>query len=104
MHSVKRKTSVLPEGDVYTGRIFFFSFYASVGGKIVGHGHSYPENEIPNDELKKYVDTSDEWIRTRTGIRKRRILKRNENISMLQIESASKALKSSSLNPLDVDM
>ncbi|SCN43109.1 beta-ketoacyl-ACP synthase III, putative [Plasmodium ovale] len=75
-----------------------------VGGKIVGHGHSYPENEIPNDELKKYVDTSDEWIRTRTGIRKRRILKRNENISMLQIESASKALKSSSLNPLDVDM
>ncbi|CRG98737.1 beta-ketoacyl-ACP synthase III, putative [Plasmodium relictum] len=74
------------------------------GGKIIGHGHSYPSNEIKNDELKKYVDTSDDWIRTRTGIKKRRILKRNENLSMLQIESANQALKSCSLNPLDIDM
>ncbi|KMZ82281.1 beta-ketoacyl-acyl carrier protein synthase III [Plasmodium vivax India VII] len=74
------------------------------GGKIIGHGHSYPSNEIHNDELRKYVDTNDEWIRTRTGIKKRRILKRNENISMLQIESASRALKSCSMNPLSVDM
>ncbi|KJP85497.1 hypothetical protein AK88_04848 [Plasmodium fragile] len=74
------------------------------GGKIIGHGHSYPSNEIYNDELKKYIDTNDEWITTRTGIKKRRILKRNENISMLQIESANQALKSCSLNPLSVDM
>ncbi|ANQ06408.1 Beta-ketoacyl-acyl carrier protein synthase III [Plasmodium coatneyi] len=74
------------------------------GGKIIGHGHAYPSNEIHNDDLKKYIDTSDEWIRTRTGIKKRRILKRNENISMLQIESANQALKNCSMNPLSVDM
>ncbi|GAW79495.1 beta-ketoacyl-acyl carrier protein synthase III precursor [Plasmodium gonderi] len=74
------------------------------GGKIIGHGHSYPSNEIHNDELKKFVDTNDEWIKTRTGIKKRRILKRNENISMLQIESATQALKSCSMDPLNIDM
>ncbi|KAI4840424.1 beta-ketoacyl-ACP synthase III [Plasmodium brasilianum] len=75
-----------------------------IGGKIIGYGHSYPSNEIDNDELRKYVDTSDEWITSRTGIKKRRILKKNENISMLQIESANEAFKSCALNPLNVDM
>ncbi|SCL97493.1 apicoplast beta-ketoacyl-acyl carrier protein synthase III precursor, putative [Plasmodium chabaudi chabaudi] len=75
-----------------------------VGGKIIGHGHSYPSHEIHNDELKKYIDTNDEWIQTRTGIKKRRILKKNENITTLQVESANQALKTASLNPLDIDM
>ncbi|SPJ08356.1 oxoacyl-ACP synthase [Plasmodium sp. DRC-Itaito] len=80
------------------------AIHGKIGGKIIGHGHSYPSTEIYNDELKKYVDTNDEWIRTRTGIKKRRILKRDENISMLQIDSATQALKTSSLKPSDIDM
>ncbi|KNG77335.1 beta-ketoacyl-acyl carrier protein synthase III [Plasmodium falciparum IGH-CR14] len=80
------------------------AIYGKTGGKIIGHGHSYPSTEIYNDELKKYVDTNDEWIRTRTGIKKRRILKRDENISMLQIDSATQALETSCLKPSDIDM
>jgi len=46
----------------------------SQGCKLVGCGSAVPTLEITNDELAKIVDTSDEWINVRTGIRKRRVL------------------------------
>lgn len=77
---------------------------SKVGGKVIGFGHASPQNEIENDHLQKYVNTSDEWIKTRTGIKKRRILKQGENLSTLQIEAAKKALTYCSLDPKDVHM
>lgn len=46
----------------------------SQGCKLVGCGSAVPTLEITNDDLAKIVDTSDEWVNARTGIRKRRIL------------------------------
>ena len=43
-----------------------------MNSKIVGVGHYVPENVITNDDLAQYIDTSDEWIRERTGIQERR--------------------------------
>ena len=44
--------------------------------RIVGTGSAVPENIVTNDDLSRVVDTNDEWISTRTGIRERRIAKR----------------------------
>ena len=49
--------------------------------RIVGTGRSLPEKVLTNFDLEKIVDTSDEWIRTRTGIRERRIASENESLS-----------------------
>lgn len=46
----------------------------SKGCKLVGCGSAVPSLQISNDDLSKFVDTSDEWISTRTGIRRRRVL------------------------------
>ncbi len=44
------------------------------GSRLVGSGSAVPKNLITNEELSKFVDTSDEWISVRTGIRSRRVL------------------------------
>ncbi|MDE7011989.1 MAG: 3-oxoacyl-ACP synthase, partial [Mailhella sp.] len=49
--------------------------------QITGLGVSVPENTVSNFDLEKIMDTSDEWISTRTGIKNRRILRDDENIS-----------------------
>lgn len=48
--------------------------FVSKGCKLVGCGSAVPSVQISNDDLSKFVDTSDEWISVRTGIRNRRIL------------------------------
>lgn len=45
-----------------------------MGSKLIGCGSAVPKLEITNDDLAKIVETSDEWIAVRTGIRKRRVL------------------------------
>ena len=50
---------------------------------ILGTGSYLPEKVMTNDDLSKFVDTNDEWIRTRTGIRERRIAAENEATSDL---------------------
>ncbi|CAI8601415.1 unnamed protein product [Vicia faba] len=74
------------------------------GCKLVGCGSAVPTLEITNDDLAKIVDTSDEWINARTGIRKRRILSGGENLTSLSIEAARKALEMAKLDPNDVDL
>jgi 3-oxoacyl-[acyl-carrier-protein] synthase-3 len=71
--------------------------------KIVGIGNSVPHNIVTNDDLSKIVDTSDEWITTRTGIKERRISK-GENTSDLAAEAAMKALHMSGVKPEEIDM
>ena len=57
---------------------------------IIGTGSYLPERIMTNAELEKLVDTSDEWIRTRTGIRERRIAAENEYTSDMAVKSGAR--------------
>lgn len=72
--------------------------------KIAGLGSYLPDKILTNLDLEKMVDTSDEWIKVRTGIRERRIARENQASSDLAIESAKIALKKASLKPKDLDL
>ncbi|MDI9509268.1 MAG: ketoacyl-ACP synthase III [Clostridiales bacterium] len=70
---------------------------------IKGTGSYLPENVMSNDDLSKMVDTSDDWIRTRTGISERRI-STGERTSDLAYEAGLRALKSANLKPDEIDL
>lgn len=91
--------------------------------RAVGIGSATPHTVITNFDLEKIVETSDEWIRTRTGISERRVLLHHDNqnvdakangdkqhesssetIKTLASKAASRALEMSGLNPLDIDL
>ncbi|KAL7596721.1 beta-ketoacyl-[acyl-carrier-protein] synthase III A, chloroplastic [Lactuca sativa] len=76
----------------------------SKGCKLVGCGSAVPHLQISNDDLAKIVDTNDEWISARTGIRNRRILTGNESMTGLAVEAAQKALEMAEVKPDDVDL
>ncbi len=70
---------------------------------IVGTGSALPAKIVSNDDLAQFLDTSDEWIFTRTGIRRRRVLT-DERLDDLAIRSAKAALGDASLTGADVDL
>ncbi len=70
---------------------------------IRGTGAYLPERVLTNSELEKMVDTSDEWITKRTGIRERHIAAENESTSDLATHAARVALENSGLHPEDLD-
>ncbi len=71
---------------------------------VVGCGHHLPENVVTNADLAKRVDTSDEWIIERTGIRERRIAAEGETTSQLAIKAARAAIADAGLEPGDIDL
>src|SRR3954452_18611569 len=71
---------------------------------IVGTGSYLPERVLTNADLMKIVDTSDEWITTRTGIKERRIAAKDEQTSDMASKAALKALEQAGVAPIDVDM
>lgn len=71
--------------------------------KIYGTGSCVPERVVTNDDLSKTLDTSDEWIRTRTGIEKRHIAGNSETASMLAVKAARKALENAKMQPNEID-
>ena len=71
---------------------------------ITGTGMSVPSRIVTNQDLERIVDTSDEWIRTRTGIRERRIAGPHEVMSQFAREAARNALDMAGVDPADVDM
>ena len=71
---------------------------------IVGTGSYVPGKIVTNDDLAKILDTSDEWITSRTGINERRIAADNESASTMASEAGRKALLSAKLNPDQVDI
>ena len=71
---------------------------------INGVGSYVPSNVVDNFELSKKVDTSDEWITSRTGIKSRRIARVNESTSDLALEAAKAALEDSKCRPEDIDL
>jgi 3-oxoacyl-[acyl-carrier-protein] synthase-3 len=72
--------------------------------RITGWGKYLPERVLTNADLEKMVDTSDEWIRTRTGIRERRIAGPGETCSTMSLASARQALATAQLQPSDVEL
>jgi 3-oxoacyl-[acyl-carrier-protein] synthase-3 len=71
---------------------------------ILGTGAYAPRRAMTNDDLAHTVETSDEWIRTRTGIRERRIAGDGENTSDMGVAAAKVALADAGLTPADIDL
>ena len=77
---------------------------AKYNAKISGTGHFVPEKLLTNFDLAKMVDTTDEWIRTRTGMSVRHVASKDEAASDLAYNAALKALEAADLKPKDLDM
>ncbi|MCU0935131.1 MAG: ketoacyl-ACP synthase III [Gammaproteobacteria bacterium] len=72
--------------------------------RILGTGSYLPERVLTNAELERMVDTSDEWIRTRTGIRERRIADPGETTCDLAERAARAAMQAAGVEPSDIDL
>lgn len=76
----------------------------SIPIRIAGIGFEVPETVITNDDLTKIIDTSDEWIKTRTGIERRHVLSGNESAVDIGIRAAEKAIKKSKIDVKEIDL
>lgn len=74
-----------------------------IRSEIIGWGHYLPQKVVTNDDLAKIVETSDEWISTRTGIKTRHIVE-NENTSDLITKACEMAMKRANIQPEDIDL
>jgi 3-oxoacyl-[acyl-carrier-protein] synthase-3 len=74
-----------------------------ISSKIVGVGSYLPEKILTNNDLEQVLDTSDEWIQARTGIKKRHIADKNQKTSDLATIAVENALKNANLNSNDLD-
>lgn len=72
--------------------------------KVISTGRSLPQKVLTNYDLEKMVDTSDEWIATRSGIKERRIAKENEYLSKFAYEAGKNAIQKAEIDPLDIDL
>src|SRR6266566_2795565 len=76
----------------------------NVRAGIVGTGHSYPEGILTNADLAKLVETSDDWITSRTGIKQRRKAASGEYTSLFAVRAARQAIERARLDPADIDL
>ena len=74
------------------------------GTKILGTGSFLPPRILTNLELEKMVQTSDEWITTRTGIKERRVADNNTATSDLAVEAAKRALQEAGIPASEIDI
>ncbi len=72
--------------------------------RITGTGRYLPEKILTNFDLEKMVDTSDEWIRTRTGVERRHCVAPDQTTSDMCVEAARAAMDSAGVGPKDIDM
>lgn len=77
---------------------------AQVYARIAGTGSYLPKKILTNDDIAKFVDTSDEWIYTRTGIRQRHIAEKDETTSMMAEQAARRALEAAGIEASQLDM
>lgn len=71
---------------------------------IAGTGHCVPERRLTNDDLARMVDTNDEWIMQRTGIKERRIASESESTAKLAAGAARNAIEAAGLTAADIDL
>jgi len=72
--------------------------------KITGIGFHVPERVVTNQDLEKIMDTSDEWIKERSGITERHWVEEESNTSALAIEAAKNAMADAAITAADVDL
>ncbi len=72
-------------------------------GKICGIGSYVPRKILDNDDLSKFVETNDQWIRERTGVARRHIIEDETTVTMA-VEAANRALKDAGVNAIDIDL
>ena len=72
--------------------------------KIIGMGFKVPDNIISNDDLSKIMDTSDEWIQSRSGIKERRWATEEVTTSDLALSAANNAIKNAEINNKEIDL
>ena len=77
---------------------------ASIRSRIKGTGHSLPERVLTNFDLETMVDTTDEWIRTRTGIRERHVAAEDEYLSLFAADAGRRALDMAGVSAEDLDL
>lgn len=75
-----------------------------LGIAITGSGSAVPETSLANEALTELVETSDEWITTRTGIRQRRVASPTESLSLLAAKAGRQAIAQAGITPEDVDL
>ncbi|MDN7226185.1 beta-ketoacyl-ACP synthase III [Planococcus liqunii] len=71
---------------------------------IIGIGRCLPEDKLTNFDLEKRMDTSDEWIRTMTGIEERRIAKDDQDTSHMALDAAKKAIEDAGIDPAEIGL
>ena len=76
---------------------------SQIRSRIIGTGYSLPAKVLTNDDLSKMVETSDEWISTRTGIRSRHVASEGEYTSDFCVKAAQMALKNADMSAEDID-
>ena len=74
-----------------------------IRSEIIGHGHYLPSNIVTNEDLSKTVETNDEWITDRTGIKQRHIVE-DEHTSDLAFHAAEMALKTANISATEIDL
>jgi 3-oxoacyl-[acyl-carrier-protein] synthase-3 len=72
--------------------------------RIIGTGSHLPERVVTNHDLEKIMDTSDQWIRERTGIHERRVISKGETTATLAREACRKALEAADTDPAEIDL
>ena len=72
--------------------------------RIAGTGSYLPENVVTNQDLEKFVETSDEWIRSRTGIRERRKAADGETTGDLAFHAATRAMEAAGVEASELDL
>jgi 3-oxoacyl-[acyl-carrier-protein] synthase III len=77
---------------------------SQVRAGILGTGHSYPQGILTNADLEKIVDTTDEWITTRTGIKQRRKAAPGEYTSQFAVRASQEALERAGMDPMEIDL
>ncbi|MBB3726949.1 beta-ketoacyl-ACP synthase III [Nonomuraea dietziae] len=76
----------------------------AAGAKILSFGHYQPANIVTNDDLAKTIETNDEWIQSRVGIKERRVAPANESEIDMAVHAGGKALAGSGLDASDIDL
>ena len=76
----------------------------ALGARILGVGAERPQRVVTNTELEAHLDTSDEWIRARTGIESRRVAGEHESVVEMATAAGAKALAHAGVQPADIDL
>ena len=71
---------------------------------IIGAGEYLPKKILTNADLEKMVDTSDEWITTRTGIKERHLARKDESVSDMALAASLEALEDSKIKPQELEL